>query len=223
MSQQPAPPQFPQSSQSSQSSQPEQPPRRPAHATGESGLVVPYGEAGALPVLSLYEDFRCPYCAGLELSAGAAIRRFADDGRLRLEYHFAAFLDGMLGGRGSTTALSAAGAALHESQQDFKTLHEALYAQQPDESVDSYGDPSVVLRVGESVGVVAPAFREATLSGTYVPWAVAVAEAFGRSGVRGTPTVRLGETSIHGFDRAGRPLPAAEVTTQIEAALARSA
>ncbi|CAM5640422.1 hypothetical protein GCM10010329_66720 [Streptomyces spiroverticillatus] len=204
------------------SSQPlPQQPLVPAHTTGESGLVIPYGEAGDLPVLSLYEDFRCPYCAALEQTSGQVVRGFADAGRLRLEYHFAAFLDGMLGGRGSATALSAAGAAVNESQADFKTLHEALYAQQPDESVDSYGDPAVLLRVAESAGLTAPAFREAVTSGTYAPWAASVAEAFGRSGVRGTPTVRLGDVSIHGFDRTGRPLPATEVGNQIEAALAQ--
>ncbi|MFJ6696324.1 DsbA family protein [Streptomyces sp. NPDC091272] len=214
MPQQSAPPQPPQSSQ---------PPRRPAHTTGGSGLVVPYGRAGELPVLSVYEDFRCPYCASLEGSAGAAIRRFADEGRLRLEYHFAAFIDGMAGGRGSVTAVAAAGAAVNEDQAAFKTLHEALFAQQPDESVDSYGDPSVVLRVGESVGLVAPGFREATAAGTYLPWAQAVTEEFGRNDVRSTPTVRLGGTPIRGLDRAGRPLSAAEITAQIEAALGRSA
>ncbi|MFJ4880190.1 DsbA family protein [Streptomyces sp. NPDC088745] len=191
----------------------------PAHTTGGPGLVIPYGQPGDLPVLSLYEDFRCPYCAALEQASGQAIRGLADAGRLRLEYHFAALLDGMLGGQGSATALSAAGAAINESQADFKTLHEALYAQQPDESVDSYGHPSVVLRVAESAGLTAPDFREAVSSGTYRPWADSVAEAFARSGVRGTPTLRLGETSIHGFGRTGRPLPAAEVTAQIETAL----
>ncbi len=196
-----------------------QQPLVPARTTGEAGLVIPYGQPGDLPVLAVYEDFRCPYCAVLEQASGRAIRGFADAGRLRLEYHFAAFLDGMLGGQGSATALSAAGAAINESQADFKTLHEALYAQQPDESVDSYGDPSVVLRVAESAGLTAPDFREAVSSGTYRPWAASVAEAFARSGVRGTPTMRLDETSIHGLDRAGRPLPATEVTAQIETAL----
>lgn len=194
--------------------------RIPGHTAGESGLVVPYGAAGPLPVLAVYEDFRCPYCAAVETSAGAAIRRFADEGRLRVEYHFAALLDGMLGGRGSVLALGAAGAAVNESQQDFKTLHDALYAQQPDESVDSYGDPSVLLRVAESVGLVAPTFRDAVATGTYTPWAVAVGDAFGRGEVRGTPTLRLDEVTIRGLDRVGRALSASEVAQQIETALA---
>ncbi|MFD3515896.1 DsbA family protein [Streptomyces sp. NPDC058657] len=216
-------PQSPQESyaQRSQDSQQPQQPLRPAHTTGESGLVVPYGDAGPLPVLAVYEDFRCPYCAALEQASGAVIRGFADEGRLRLEYHFAAFLDGMLGGRGSLTALSAAGAAVNVGPQEFKTLHEALYAQQPDESVDSYGEPAVLLRVAESVGLTAPAFREAVGAATYTPWAAAVADAFGRSGVPGTPALRLDEDSLHGFDRTGRPLRAPEVAAQIETALAR--
>ncbi|MFI5803754.1 DsbA family protein [Streptomyces sp. NPDC051561] len=204
-------------------SQTSQQPLAPARTTGESGLVVPYGESGPLPVLAVYEDFRCPYCAALEQASGATIRRYADEGRLRLEYHFAAFLDGMLGGQGSVMALSAAGAAVNESSQDFKNLHEALYAQQPDESVDSYGSPAVLLRVAESVGVTAPDFREAVSAGTYAPWAVAVADAFGRSGVRGTPTLRLDGASIHGLDRTGRPLPARRLAAQLDAALAGAA
>ncbi|MEN8654922.1 thioredoxin domain-containing protein [Streptomyces sp. 21So2-11] len=202
-------------------------PATPAHTTGEHGLVVPYGPLGdGVPALALYEDLRCPYCAAMERSSGATIRAFADAGRLRLEYHFATFLDGMQGGRGSRTALGALGAAVNEGQAEFKALHEALYANQPEERDDAYGDPANLLAVARSVpagtgggGLGSDGFRQAVQDGGYLPWASAVAEAFERSGIRGTPALRLGEHDVHAFSREGKPLSGREVAPQIEAAL----
>ncbi|MGW0548452.1 DsbA family protein [Streptomyces altiplanensis] len=193
----------------------------PDHTTGPGGLVVPYGPDGDdVPVLSVYEDPRCPYCAAMERSSGAAIRAFADDGRLRLEYHFATFLDASLGGRGSRLALGALGAAADEGQAVFKGLHEALYANQPAESDDAYGDTAHLLVVAGTVaGLPSEAFKQAVENGAYLPWAAAVADAFDRSGVRGTPSLRLNGRSLHAFDKEGRALPGPEVARQIEQAL----
>ncbi|MGW0563352.1 DsbA family protein [Streptomyces sp. NPDC003016] len=193
----------------------------PDHTSGPGGLVVPYGPDGDdVPVLSVYEDPRCPYCAAMERSSGAAVRAFADEGRLRLEYHFATFLDASPGGRGSKPALGALGAAADEGQAVFKGLHEALYANQPAESDDAYGDTAHLLAVARTVaGLPSEAFKQAVEDGTYLPWAEAVADAFERSGVRGTPALRLNGRSLHAFDKEGRALPGPEVAQQIEQAL----
>ncbi|MGR8009162.1 DsbA family protein [Streptomyces hypolithicus] len=193
----------------------------PDHTTGAGGLVVPYGPAHDVPVLAVYEDPRCPYCADMERTAGPTVRALADDGRLSIDYHFAAFLDCMLGGRGSKLALAALGAAVNEGQAEFKALHEALYANQPAESDDAYGDTANLLAVARTVpGLTSDAFRQAVVDGTYLPWATAVADSFGSSGVRGTPSLRLNGRSVHAFTKEGRMLSGPEVARQIEEALA---
>ncbi|MFE3578353.1 thioredoxin domain-containing protein [Streptomyces vinaceus] len=82
-------------------------------------MTVPYGKADARNVLSVWLDPRCPYCAGVETGLGQTFREEADAGTFRVEYHFATFLDGALGGKGSKRALNALGAAVNESPEKF--------------------------------------------------------------------------------------------------------
>ncbi|WP_405010260.1 DsbA family protein [Kitasatospora sp. NBC_01539] len=167
----------------------------PAHASGGDGTVVVYGRADAPHTLQVYEDFRCPVCKAFETSAGRAVQQLADDGTYRIEYHLAAFLDRNLGGSGSgsRTALAAAGAALDQGgPAAFKKFHDVLYAEQPAESTDGFGDVNRILDLaGQVPGLRTAAFTKAVTEGTYRPWAAAVDAAFSASGAHGTPTVLL--------------------------------
>lgn len=164
----------------------------PANAGGTDGTVVTYGKADAPHTLSVYEDFRCPFCEKLETTTGKAIQQGADDGTYKIEYHLATFLDNNLGGKGSRTALAAAGAALNEGVDKFKAFHDVLYANQPQESSDAFGDVNHVLDLaGQVPGLKTDAFVKAVQEGTYAPWAAKVNEEFNKSDVTGTPTVKL--------------------------------
>ncbi|MFE4970855.1 DsbA family protein [Kitasatospora sp. NPDC056651] len=164
----------------------------PANATGTDGTVITYGKADAPHTLEVYEDFRCPFCEQLETTTGKALQQLADDGTYKIEYHLATFLDNNLGGKGSRTALAAAGAALNEGVDKFKAFHDVLYANQPDERSDSFGDVNHVLDLaGQVPGLKTDAFVKAVQDGTYVPWAAKVNAEFNKSDVTGTPTVKL--------------------------------
>ncbi|MFI5527446.1 DsbA family protein [Kitasatospora sp. NPDC051853] len=172
----------------------------PANATGPDSTVVTYGRADAPHTLKVYEDFRCPVCEKLETSAGKAIQQLADEGTYKIEFHLAAFLDVNLGGKGSKTALAAAGAALNEGPDKFKAFHDVLYANQPDERKDGFGDVNTILDLaGKVPGLKTDAFVKAVREGTYLPWAAKVAKAFDASGVRGTPTVLLDDKPLNVF------------------------
>ncbi|MFJ6379607.1 DsbA family protein [Kitasatospora sp. NPDC092039] len=164
----------------------------PANAGGGNGTVVTYGKADAPHTLEVYEDFRCPYCEQLETTTGKAIQQLADDGTYKVEYHLATFLDDNLGGKGSRTALAAAGAALNEGVDKFKAFHDVLYANQPDERSDAFGDVNHLLDLaGQVPGLKTDGFVKAVQDGTYAPWAAKVNEEFNKSDVTGTPTVKL--------------------------------
>ncbi|MBV2155268.1 thioredoxin domain-containing protein [Kitasatospora sp. SUK 42] len=164
----------------------------PANATGTGGTVITYGKADAPHTLEVYEDFRCPYCEQLETTTGKAVQQLADDGTYKIEYHLATFLDKNLGGKGSRTALAAAGAALNEGVDKFKAFHDVLYANQPDERSDDFGDVNHILDLaGQVPGLKTDAFVKAVQDGTYAPWAAKVNEEFNKSDVTGTPTVKL--------------------------------
>ncbi|MET8546609.1 thioredoxin domain-containing protein [Kitasatospora sp. NPDC004799] len=164
----------------------------PANAGGTNGTVITYGKADAPHTLEVYEDFRCPYCEQLETTTGKAIQQLADEGTYKVEYHLATFLDNNLGGKGSRTALAAAGAALNEGVDKFKAFHDVLYANQPDERSDAFGDVNHLLDLaGQVPGLKTDAFVKAVTDKTYAPWAAKVNEEFNKSDVTGTPTVKL--------------------------------
>ncbi|MFE4393241.1 MULTISPECIES: DsbA family protein [Streptomycetaceae] len=164
----------------------------PANASGTNGTVITYGKADAPHTLDVYEDFRCPFCEQLETTTGKAIQQLADDGTYKVDYHLATFLDNNLGGKGSRTALAAAGAALNEGVDKFKAFHDVLYANQPDERSDAFGDVNHILDLaGQVPGLKTDAFVKAVQDGTYAPWAAKVNEEFNKSDVTGTPTVKL--------------------------------
>ncbi|MFD5468557.1 thioredoxin domain-containing protein, partial [Kitasatospora sp. NPDC127059] len=99
----------------------------PANATGPNGTVITLGKADAPHTMEVYEDFRCPVCKHFEAANGQTVKQLTEDGRIKVEFHLAAFLDKNLGGKGSRTALAAAGAALNEGVDKFKAFHDVLY------------------------------------------------------------------------------------------------
>ncbi|MFE6489516.1 DsbA family protein [Streptomyces sp. NPDC057757] len=164
----------------------------PANASGTDGTVITYGKADAPHTMEVYEDFRCPVCKHFEAANGQTVKQLTQDGQIKVEFHLAAFLDKNLGGKGSRTALAAAGAALNEGVDKFKAFHDVLYANQPDERSDDFGDVNHILDLaGQVPGLKTDAFVKAVQDGTYAPWAAKVNEEFNKSDVTGTPTVKL--------------------------------
>ncbi|SDL21738.1 thioredoxin domain-containing protein [Streptomyces indicus] len=166
---------------------------RPAHTTGADGVVVPYGKAGSEHVLSIWLDPRCPYCAGVETGLGKTMKQQADAGTYRIEYHFASFLDGSLGGKGSKRALNALGAAVNESPEKFMEYLNVLYANHPEkETDDKFGSTATLLELADQVeGLRTPAFNKAVKELTYMPWVEKVSQQFYEQDINGTPTVLI--------------------------------
>ncbi|WP_405359000.1 DsbA family protein [Kitasatospora sp. NBC_00085] len=188
----------------------------PANASGADGTVITYGKGDAPHTLEIYEDFRCPYCERLETTDGKTIQQLADAGTYKVEYHLATFLDQGLGGKGSRTALAAAGAALNEGVDKFKQFHDVLYANQPDERNDSFADVNRLLDLaGQVPGLKTDSFVKAVQGGTYAPWADQVGKAFDKSGVTGTPTVKLDGQKLEVF-AGGAPVAPDRFTAMVK-------
>ncbi|MGK4579993.1 DsbA family protein [Kitasatospora sp. HPMI-4] len=189
----------------------------PANTSGPDGTVITYGKADAKHTLKIYEDFRCPICERLETTNGKTIQQLADNGTYKIEYHLATFLDANLGGKGSHNALAAAGAALNEGTDKFKQFHDVLYANQPNEQTDGFGDVNHLLDLaGKVPGLKTDAFVKAVKDGTYAPWAAKVSQAFNDSGVNGTPTLMLDGKTLNVFDNGGNPISSAQFQTLVQ-------
>ncbi|MFD7028236.1 thioredoxin domain-containing protein [Streptomyces sp. NPDC059917] len=172
---------------------------QPANTSGKDGVVVPYGKADAKDVVSIWLDPRCPFCAGVEVGLGKTLKEQAGAGTYRVEYHFASFLDGKLGGKGSKYALNALGAAVNENPDKFMDYLQVLYKNHPeDEAEDTFGSTATLLKLADEVpGLRTPAFNKAVKELTYMPWVDKVSKSFYASGKNGTPDVEINGKQVN--------------------------
>ncbi|MER8159297.1 thioredoxin domain-containing protein [Streptomyces sp. NPDC094472] len=190
----------------------------PAHSSGPSGTTVVIGKAGAGHTLDVYADVRCPPCATFDQKVGPTIAKDIEAGKYKASFHFAAIIDKNMGGSGSTSALSALGAALDVSSDAFLDYKAALMSPKnhPEENEDSYADDNQLLTVSQEVPALErnDSFREAVREGTYVPWAQKMIADFDASGVNGTPAVKLDGSQLTGSG-GSTPMTATEFTEAV--------
>ncbi|MFF1714018.1 DsbA family protein [Streptomyces sp. NPDC058268] len=194
----------------------------PANSSGTDGTLIAYGDSKAGTTVKVYEDPRCPYCGEFERKLGPTLKDMVDSGKVRVEFHLAAFLDKSLGGQGSKTSLAALGAALNESPEKFKSFHDVLFAHQPaKETDDDFGSTANLLELADKVpGLRTPSFNKAVKEKTYAPWADKVADAFYDSDVTGTPTVKADGEKLTVIGEDGKAVSPKDFTRQVDAAVA---
>ncbi|MER5870545.1 DsbA family protein [Streptomyces sp. NPDC002044] len=168
---------------------------KPKNTEGEDGTTVVVGKPEAKKTLELYEDSRCPACASFEQAVGGQVKKDVDAGKYKLRYFGATFIDNAVKGEGSKNALSALGAALNVSPEAFLDYKAALYSKElhPEETVDSFAKDAYLLKVADTVPALKgnAEFKKAVEDGTYDRWALTMSDAFGKSGVTGTPTLKM--------------------------------
>ncbi|MFJ8105346.1 DsbA family protein [Streptomyces sp. NPDC096132] len=196
---------------------------KPANTSGKNGTTVVIGKASAKKTLVMYEDPRCPICAQFEQTVGETVKKDYDDGKFKLQYVGATFLDRSLTGEGSKNALSALGAALNVSPEAFLEYKTALYSAKyhPEESDDKFKDDSYLIKVADTVSALKgnTKFQDAVKNGTYDRWALEMSKTFDDSGVTGTPTLKMDGKTLTGSDGQNAPMTVADFNTAIEAAL----
>ncbi|MET8168901.1 thioredoxin domain-containing protein [Streptomyces sp. NPDC005329] len=195
----------------------------PANTSGKNGTTVVMGKASAKKTLVMYEDPRCPICASFEQTVGATVKSDFDAGKFKLQYVGATFLDRSLTGEGSKNALSALGAALDVSSEAFLEYKTALYSAKyhPEETEDKFKDDSYLIKVADTISALNgnTKFQTAVKNGTYDRWALEMSKTFDKSGVSGTPTLKMDGKTLTGSDGQNAPMTVADFTTAIDAAL----
>ncbi|MGC4948382.1 thioredoxin domain-containing protein [Streptomyces sp. DT224] len=207
----------------------------PKNTSGENGTTVVIGKDTAKKTLKLYEDSRCPICASFEQTVGSTIAKDVADGKYKIQYVGASFIDGdNLGadkpsignrGEGSKNALSALGAALNVSPDAFLDYKSALYSAKfhPDEADDKFKDDSYLIKVADSVKELKgnKEFQKAVEDGTYDAWALQMSKSFddNKDDVTGTPTLVMDGKKITGGDGKNAPMTVDEFNTAMTTAL----
>jgi protein-disulfide isomerase len=156
-------------------------------------------EEAKLPTLEIWEDFQCPICKTIEDASGAQLQELADQGRVKLMYRPAIFLDenpvvrpdNIANGNpnSSARATSAWGCAIDQGKAG--EYHSAIFAAQPADEGVGYSDQTLI-DLGTQVGVAdQAAFTTCVQQGTYLGWAANSNQAFSESGAKGTPAAYL--------------------------------
>ncbi|WP_328909662.1 DsbA family protein [Streptomyces sp. NBC_00234] len=195
----------------------------PKNTSGEDGTTVVVGKSTAKKTLELYEDSRCPICATFEQTVGETVAKDVDAGKYKVKYVGATFIDNSDNGEGSKNALSALGAALNVSPEAFMDYKAALYSAKyhPQETEDKFAKDSFLIEVANSVDALKDntAFEKDVEDGTYDAWAMKMSAAFDKSGVEGTPTLKMDGKTVTAEGSKNAPMTVDEFNAAITKAL----
>lgn len=192
---------------------------------------VPYGvgwtsaNSAKLPTLEIWEDFQCPACAQVEAASAAGIKALADEGRVKLLYRTATFMDNALtepnrannNPDSSARSASAWGCAVDAGRTT--EYHSGIFSIQPAEEGVGFSDQQLI-DLGGTVGIAdadLATFTACVQAGTYLDWAANSNQAFSESGAGGTPTAYLNGVEIKSSELAD----VAGLTKKIDAATAK--
>ncbi|MFF4652357.1 DsbA family protein [Streptomyces sp. NPDC001380] len=154
------------------------------------GATITVGAPFAPLTVRLYEDPRCPYCGQFERTGGGPqLAAMLKDGRVRVQYVMASFLDGRLGGEGSHRAVNALRAAAERGR--FAEYHALLYAHQPEESEDGFTDAYLLELAGQVDGLRSPSFDAEVKGMRHRGFVAAAQAAYEEAGAPGTPTMEI--------------------------------
>lgn len=153
--------------------------------------ALAYGSASAPHTLTVYEDFRCPFCRALETGSASVYKSYVASGTLRVLFHPVTLIDASHPGT-SGSLWSGAASVCAATAGKFDEYHDALFANQPDESVDGYKDTAKLISVAKQVpGLDTPAFESCLTSGTYKGLVQQNMADFNTLRLDGTPTLML--------------------------------
>ncbi|MGN0065778.1 MAG: DsbA family protein [Nocardioides sp.] len=156
---------------------------------GADGFSVVVGDADAPMTVTIYEDLQCPACANLENAIGESVNEAIEAGRIKVEYRIVSFLDHASGNDYSSRAGNILLAVQHTAGTDaFKSLHDTLFANQPQEGTDGPEDDELIAKAVEA-GAVEDEVRPLQENMEFKGWLAAATDQWSKDGFNSTPTV----------------------------------
>jgi protein-disulfide isomerase len=151
-------------------------------------LITKPGSSEPKVVLSVYEDFLCPYCRAFEEQFGPTVEKLINSGAIAADYYMVAILDRPQNQNYSSRASAAAYCVAQESTDTFQRFHNALYAQQPSETGTSFPTDAQLTETAREAGASAGDVADCLSSGRFTDSVKGLAKA---AGINSTPTVRI--------------------------------
>ena len=166
--------------------------------------AIEYGSPDAKVTLTVFEDVRCPFCDIFELGSGSVYKQYVDAGEVKVDFHVVKLIDvnDQAGGEnasGSRTGGSALACAQNAGK--FDEFHDVLYENQPDETTDTFSNPSTLISLaGKVPGLDTPAFESCVKSVKYGGFVDQNWSDFNTLKLSGTPTVEINGTALSNND-----------------------
>ncbi|MFE4862021.1 DsbA family protein [Streptomyces sp. NPDC056670] len=165
------------------------------------GAEIVVGDPKAPHTVTVYEDPRCPFCKHFEEGGAVAVAQLAAEGKVKVRYTIASFLDRNFGGDSSKRAVNAMRASVERGK--FPEFHAAVFASQPKEETDDAFTADNLLKIADQVpGLRGAAFDKAVRENTYKDFVSAAEKAFEDSGVQSSPVVLIDGKKPAGDGRA---------------------
>jgi len=150
------------------------------------------------PVVDIYLDYLCTYCAQFEELNAGVLDELAANGEATVNYHPVTYIGASDFNLRGANAL---GEVATQSPEHFGAFNEQLFAAQGEGGATPLSDEQIA-EVAREVGVpdeVIDTFGE----GRYNDWVAAVTEQSRRDGVGGTPTVLIDGEEFTGWQQEG--------------------
>lgn len=174
--------------------------------------AIPVGPAAAPVTLEIYLDYMCPACGRFEHANSGEIDRLVKAGTVKVQLRPISFLDRTSkGSKYSTRAANAMATVADRAPGSVWAFNTELFNNQPEEGTRGLSDDQIA-ELAVKAGVtkdVADAFTKRT----FERWVADSTDAAFKSGVQGTPTIKINGTVFQGDVYSTGPL-----TQAIEAA-----
>ena len=165
--------------------------------------ALPMGNAEAPVEVTVYEDFRCPFCRQFEKRSRGLLKAYAAAGDVSVRYHVVSTFDHASADNYSTRAANALAAVLDTSDPETAVLfHDLLFDHQPAEGGPGLSDAQLVdLAVEAGAGKRKVAAAVESLK--FRQWVVSSTDAASTAGVTTTPTVTVDGKRVESDSIAG--------------------
>ncbi|MFU8875647.1 DsbA family protein [Micromonospora sp. SL4-19] len=167
--------------------------------------AIPVGQSTAPVTLEIYLDYMCPACGKFEQANSGEIDRLIKAGTVKVQLRPISFLDRTSkGSKYSTRAANAMATVADRAPGSVWAFNTELFNHQPEEGTRGLSDDQIVelaLKAGVSRDV-ADAFTKRT----FERWVAASTDAAFKSGVQGTPAIKINGTVFEGNVYAPGPL-----------------
>ena len=171
---------------------------RPPHANADASGIVADPEAPPAPLLAIYEDYQCPYCAEVHRTMSPVIAQAVAGHSIRVEYRTMTFLDMVNAGdatadTGQSSSRAANAAACADGVDHFVAYHDYLFEHQPEEGT-GYSEQFLRADAPAAVGLTGQDladFQRCYDARQFGDFVAGVHSAAIQAGINGTPTYVL--------------------------------